>query len=229
MGGLLITFGIIVVMSILGYLTQMLKRASDRRQQERDRERERERRARAAQENPNPNPTNRNDLDRYFQAVDAQRQKAIPTARPVARAAPVPTVQPTRSKRADGIPTASPVGKRAKTAPPTIPTDDLPVATVVTPRGSVPTAAPLRPKPSIPAGTKSTGPVTPFARQLAVLLKSPHAPGLAIVLAEVFGPPKCRQGAGAGVSDQGPGASSAGAGDQGAVAGDKTQEREAGR
>ncbi len=194
MGGLLITFGIIVVMSILGYLTQMLKRASDRRQQERDRERERERRARAAQENPNPNPTNRNDLDRYFQAVDAQRQKAIPTARPVARAAPVPTVQPARQKRED-IPTAAPAAKRSrsKTALPPIPTDDLPVATVVTPRGTVPTAAPLRPKPSIPAGTKSTGPTTPLARQLAVLLKNPHTPALAVVLTEIFGPPKCRQ------------------------------------
>lgn len=196
MNGLLITFGIIVVMSILGYLTQLLKRASDRRQQERDRERERERRARAALENPNPLPTRKNDLDRYIQAVEAQRQKPVPTARPVGRAKPVPVVQPARKKpRTDDVPTAFPQAKRGK---PTPVTDDLPMATVVSPPGISPVMAPAKAakaaktaKAAPAAG--ATAPTTPLARQLVALLRNPQSPALAVVLAEVLGPPKCRQ------------------------------------
>jgi len=195
MNGLLITFGIIVVMSILGYLTQLLKRASDRRQQERDRERERERRARAALENPEPLPTRKNDLDRYIQAVEAQRQKPVPTARPVGRAKPVPTVQPARKKkqRTDDVPTAFPSAKRGKPVP--VATDDLPMATVVTPRGSVPTAAPaLRPEQAATlTPSRSTRSGSPLGRQLSALLSSKDATALAVVLHEVLGPPKCRQ------------------------------------
>ncbi len=198
MGGLIVTFGIIVVMSILGYLTQMLKRASDRRQQERDREKERERRARTALENPTPvAPTRQNDLDRYIQAVEAQRQKPTPTARP-ARATPVPTVQPARKKekgRAADVPTAFPAAKRAKgDSAPVVP-DELPMATVVTPRGSVPTAAPLlRPEQAATlTPSRSTKSATAVGRQLAVLFASGEAVALAIVLHEVLGPPKCRQ------------------------------------
>lgn len=194
MNGLLITFGIIVVMSILGYLTQLLKRTSDRRQQERDRERERERRARAALENPSPLPTRKNDLDRYIQAVEAQRQKPVPTARPVTRAKPVPVVQPARKKqRTDDVPAAFPSTKRGKPAP--VSTDDLPMATVVTPRGSVPTAAPVQraEKAATLTPSRSTKSGSPIGRQLSALLSSKEATALAVVLHEVLGPPKCRQ------------------------------------
>jgi hypothetical protein len=215
MNGLLITFGIIVVMSILGYLTQMLKRASDRRQQEQDRERERERRARAALENPNPNPavpTRQNDLDRYIRAVEAQRQKPVPTARPVARANPVPTVQPARKKpRTNDTPTAFPAAIRGKPTADPVP-DDLPVATVVTPRGSVPTAARVqRPeKAATLTPSRSTKSTTPVGRQLSALFASGDAVALAVVLHEVLGPPKCKQ---------------AGAGAPGAVASEQTAEK----
>lgn len=189
MQGLLITFGIIVVMSILGYLTQLLKRASDRRQQEQDRERERQRRARAALENPNPNPTRQNDLDRYIRAVEAQRQKPVP----VARGTPVPTVQPARKKqRADDVPAAFPPAKARKPSNPAV--DDLPMATVVNPPAGVPVATPTKAtKPPKPAAAKPVPPASPLARQLVTLLKSPQAPALAVVLHEVLGPPKCRQ------------------------------------
>lgn len=197
MGGLLITFGIIVVMSILGYLTQLLKRASDRRQQERDRERERERRARAALENPSPLPARKNDLDRYIQAVEAQRQKPVPTARPVGRAKPVPVVLPARKtkQRTDDVPTAFPPAKRGKGDPAPVVPDDLPMATVVTPRGSVPTAAPIqRPeKAATLTPSRSTKSGSPIGRGLSALLSSPDATALAVVLHEVLGPPKCRQ------------------------------------
>ncbi len=199
MGGLLFTFGIIVVMSVLGYLTQALKRAADRRQQEQDRERERERRARAARENPDPvAPTNRNDLDRYIRAVEAQRQKPVPTARPVstARPNPVPTVQPARKKsRADDPPSGFPTAKRSKAEPAPVVPDELPVATVVTPRGSVPTAAPVqRPeKAATLTPSRSTKSETPVGRRLAALFASGDAVALAVVLHEVLGPPKCKQ------------------------------------
>jgi hypothetical protein len=198
MGGLLITFGIIVVMSILGYLTQMLKRASDSRQQERDRERARERRAQAALENPSPSPapTRRNELDRYIQAVEAQRAKPVPTARPVVRASPVPTVQPARKKvRAEDVATAFPPAKLARGEVAPVVPDELPLAKVVTPRGSVPTAAPVlrAEKAATLTPSRSTKSATPVGRQLAALFKSGEAIGLAVVLQEVFGPPKCRQ------------------------------------
>lgn len=195
MNGLLVTIGIIVGMSVLGYLTQMLKRASDRRMEERERERQRERRANAAL--ANPTVSSRNDLDRYIQAVEAQRQRPVPAARPSQRPNPVPTVQPARKKatRSDDVPTAFPAAKtRGATPPPVVP-DDLPMATVVTPRGSVPTAAPVqRPeKAATLTASKSTRSNTPFARRLVALLSSRDATALAVVLHEVLGPPKCRQ------------------------------------
>jgi hypothetical protein len=193
--GLLVTIGIIVVMSILGYLTQMLKRASDRRMEEREREKQRERRANAAL--ANPNVSSRNDLDRYIQAVEAQRQRPVPTARPAARATPVPTIQPARKKaRTEDAATAFPTAKvRGAGAAPVVP-DDLPMATVVTPRGSVPTAAPIlrAEKAATLTPSRSTRSATPVGRQLVALFGSGEAVALAVVLHEVLGPPKCRQG-----------------------------------
>lgn len=191
--GLLITIGIIVGMSVLGYLTQALKRAADRRQEEREREKQRERRANAAL--ANPNVSSRNDLDRYIQAVEAQRQRPVPAARPVQRATPVPTVQPARKKtRTDDVPTAFPAAKTRGATPPPVP-DDLPMATVVTPRGSVPTAAPVlrAEKAATLTPSRSTKSATPIGRQLSALFASGDATALAVVLHEVLGPPKCRQ------------------------------------
>lgn len=202
MNGLFVTVGIIVVMSILGYLTQALKRASDRRLQERERERQRERRANAAL--TNPNLSSQNALDRHIQAVEAQRQRPLPAARPAPRATLVPTVQPARRKRADDAPTVFPQAKRRGDVPPPPVPDDLPMATVVTPRGSVPTAAPVQraEKAATLTASKSTKSATPFGRQLSALLSSKDATALAVILHEVLGPPKCRQQTGAG--GQGP-------------------------
>lgn len=192
MNGLFVTVGIIVVMSVLGYLTQALKRASDRRLQERERERQRERRANAALNNPNL--ASQNALDRHIQAVEAQRQRPLPAARPAPRATLVPTVQPARRKR-DDVPTAFPQAKQRGAAPPPPVPDDLPMATVVTPRGSVPTAAPVlkAEQAATLTASKSTRSVTSFGRQLSALLSSKDATALAVVLHEVLGPPKCRK------------------------------------
>ena len=195
MNGLLITLGIVVVMSVLGYLTQALKRASDRRLQEQEREKQRQRRAAAAE--AVANPTTQNELDRYIRAVEAQRARPVPTARPAVRGIPVavPTVQPARKPRAVDTGTAFPEAKpRGPGTAPVVP-DDLPMATVITPRGSVPVAAPVlkADKAGTLTASRSTRSVTPFGRQLSALLSSKNATALAVVLHEVLGPPKCRQ------------------------------------
>jgi hypothetical protein len=196
MQNLLIPLGIIVLMSVLGYLTQVLKRAAEKRQMERDRGREPVRRE--------PIRTGSSDIDRFLRAVDAQRQKGGPAARPAPppKKADVPTAAPVRRPRlAESTAAVFPEAK--KKAPPakrpTTPLDDLPVATVV---GGLPTApvvtAPAQlVKPerasAAPAGTDAV-PVTAFGRQFAGLLKGPNALALAVALQEVLGPPKCKRG-----------------------------------
>ena len=78
---LIIPIAIIALMSFLGYLTQLLKKAADKRQDERDREQARERTQREAVR------TGSSDIDRYLRAVDAQRQTHGPT-RPADRTRP---------------------------------------------------------------------------------------------------------------------------------------------
>ncbi|MEO2090362.1 MAG: hypothetical protein ABGY75_12825, partial [Gemmataceae bacterium] len=93
MQNLLIPLGIIVLMSVLGYLTPVLKRAADKRQMERDRAREPVRRE--------PIRTGSSDIDRFLRAVDAQRQKGGPAARPASppKNPDVPTAAPVRRPR----------------------------------------------------------------------------------------------------------------------------------
>lgn len=193
---LLIPLGIIMLMSFLGYLTQLLKKAADRRQGERDRERVRE------QAQKETIRTGSADIDRYLRAVDAQRQRAAAPPRPVAKAAPVPTVPPVRKPRLADSPaaTAFPQAKLkpAAKAPAALP-DDLPVATVVEPTTSVTAPAQLaklaKPERATAAPEKPrTEPTSPFAKQLVGTLRGPNAAAMAVVLHEVFGPPKCKRG-----------------------------------
>ena len=194
----LIPLGIIVLMSVLGYLTQMLKKTADKRLQEKERERDRERRA-ARADAPRPASASA-DIDRYLRAVDAQRQKPAPSPRqaPKSPPPPVPTVPAARKPRlADTAAPAFPEAKRR--VPKATPADDLPVATVVkdVPTAPVVTAPAQLAKPlraSAPPPTQATAPATPFALQFAALLKSPNAAALAVALHEVLGPPKCKQG-----------------------------------
>ena len=185
MQNLLIPLGIIVLMSVLGYLTQVLKRAADKRQMERDRNREPVRRE--------PIRTGSSDIDRFLRAVDAQRQKGGPSARPAPppKKADIPTAAPVRRPRvADTAAPAFPEAK--KKAPPAkaVP-DDLPVATVVGGTAAPVVTAPAQlAKPqrasAAPAAAAAT-PTTPFGRQFAGLLKGSNALALAVALQEVLG------------------------------------------
>lgn len=201
MQNLLIPLGIIVLMSVLGYLTQVLKRAAEKRQMERDRGRATEERARR---DPPREPirTGSSDIDRFLRAVDAQRQKGGPAPRPAPKKADVPTATPVRRPRlaeatAPVFPEAKKKAPPAKVAP--VVPDDLPVATVVGGLAAAPVvtapaqlAKPQRASAAPPAA--SAAPATPFGRQFAGLLKGPNALALAVALQEVLGPPKCKKG-----------------------------------
>ncbi len=202
MQNLLIPLGIIVLMSVLGYLTQVLKRAADKRQLERDRGRATEERAR--REPPRETVrTGGSDIDRFLRAVDAQRQKGGPAARPAPpKKADIPTATPVRRPRlADTAGTAFPEAK--KKAPPAkrpaAPPDGLPVATVIGGLSAAPvvTAPAQLVKPeraSVAPVSLGSATATPFGRQFAGLLNGPNALALAVALQEVLGPPKCKRG-----------------------------------
>jgi hypothetical protein len=184
MNQILIPLGIIVLMAILGQLMNWLKRVAEQKQMERNR---------LPANMPERSSLPPRDLSRYLRAVDAQRQKPLPTARPTPPVA-VPTVAPVKRPRiAD---TASPAFPQAKPKPTTTPaTEDLPVAVVVTPTTTPIVAPPIahaKPKRAAPPIQK-TSPVTPFARQFTTLLAGPNAAALAVALHEVLGPPKCKR------------------------------------
>jgi hypothetical protein len=199
MQNLLIPLGIIVLMSVLGYLTQMLKRAAEKRQMERDRDRAHER-ARREPVRAEPLRTGSSDIDRFLRAVDAQRQKGGPAPRPApAKKADFPTATPVRRPRLADTAAFPEAKKKAPPAKRSTPLDDLPVAAVVGGLAAPPvvTAPAQLVKPErasvAPAGTDAV-PVTPFGRQFAGLLNGPNALALAVALQEVLGPPKCKRG-----------------------------------
>ena len=185
---LLIPFGVLIVMSVLGYLTRMLKNASDRRQQEQAIEKQRQRRANAAV------ASNPSDIDRYIRAVESQRQKApsMPTAIPIAKA--VPTARP-RPRIADSAPSVFPEAKPRK--PFAAKTEELPLATVVNRRAdAAPIARPTNLK-QVAATSVTVRPSQPqslVGKQVGALLKDPNSAALAMALLAVLGPPKCRKG-----------------------------------
>ncbi len=190
----LIPLGIIVVMSVLGYLMQMLKNATQKQQAERDRERAAAR-SRAKDRQPTVRTANR-DLDRYQRAIDAQRAKPAPSNIPVA-AKVVASKAVSKPRLADTPAPEFPASKSssARTAAATLVTgtfDAIPTATVVaTPKIAVvtkPVKAPAPPK------SATTEHVNPVAVQLQALLQNPNSLAVAVMLHEVLGPPKCKGG-----------------------------------
>jgi hypothetical protein len=212
---LLIPIGIMVVLSLLGWLTQMLKNAQLKQEAERERQRR--------ESMPVATPTGRgnsgpkapaSDIDRFLAEIDRLRQKGGATSapKPAAKAAPVPTVVPVKKQRLADAPqpapfvtTAAPPQGSSRSAP--INREDLPVATVV---GSVPPQAPrvqptgtspptvTRPPAKVRAAvgssvTRTAVVQTPFGQQLVALLSSPQSVPMAVVLAEILGDPKCKQ------------------------------------
>ena len=149
----------------------------------------------------------KSDIDRFLAEIDRLRKKAQGVAAPpsvakakakpvVAKAvevkarprlemtqgATIPTVGGTSSRpNQDSIPTARPVT----------------VASPVTPRGSVRVEAPEATvqtvRTVVAAGQMSNKSLTPFARQLSALLAGKQSVPMAIVLTEIFGPPKSKR------------------------------------
>ncbi len=211
---LLIPLGIMVGLSVLGWLTQKLKNAQDRKQVERDRER----RANSptvpvVTSSAGPKPAAA-DLNRFMEEIDRLRQRAPggaapparPQVRPVAKAIPVVAAKK-KVRLGESLPTtfettAAPVQSRSMN-----PADDLPVAAVVSPTFAPPTVKPLAAKGGAPVVTaavkaisgvqkykeRNTGATTPFGRQLVALLGNAQSLPMAVVLQEILGPPKCQQ------------------------------------
>jgi hypothetical protein len=119
---ILIPIGIMVGLSILSWLVQQMKTASDKRQMQRDRERQRAAAAERAEQrqdrperdrpapmmSPPPPPAMRtggSEVDRFMQEINRLRErsgappvaKAIPTARQTGKV--IPTVAPVRKKQ----------------------------------------------------------------------------------------------------------------------------------
>ena len=217
---LLIPLGIMVGLSLLGWLTQKLKNAQDRKQVERDRER----RATAgpvvqSSSTANAGPrAGAQDVNRFMEEIDKLRQRGPggappapkPQAKPILKA--VPVVAAKKKVRLGDAPlstfetTAAPIQSRSIN-----PSDDLPVATVVPPTFAPPTVKPIGSRSGasvVTAAVKPIGgatkykerggiPTTPFGRQLVALLGSAQSLPMAVVLQEILGPPKCQQNLGA--------------------------------
>jgi hypothetical protein len=205
MDKLLIPIGFLVLMSVLGFLTQKLKKAAEKRQAEKDRNRNRDRNEDRNPDRREPLRTASSDIDRFLKAIDAQRNKSAPkprTAQP--KPAVVPTVPTARRPRAAETPApAFPEAKKKNAPAAKVPTatvvDDLPVAKVVggTSAAPVVTAPAQLVKPqraSVAPPSLTTDTPSEFGALLTRLLSKPNAAALAVALQEVLGPPKCKQG-----------------------------------
>jgi FtsZ-interacting cell division protein ZipA len=215
MAGLLVPLGIIVVMSILGYLMQMLKNASNKQEQQRLVEAERRRRAAKAVRNE------QSELDRYLRAVQQQSQKK-PAPAPVQAKVVTPVVKPVRPAIADepareAFKTTKPAppprnqptapseakqpkqAKQAKLAKGMAPAAEPPAARIISPAllaSTTRSEAPARPAKIVsqPAPGRSDEAVTEFVSELQGLLKGKNALAMAVVLQEILGKPKAMRG-----------------------------------
>ena len=147
--------------------------------------------------------TGSGDIDRFLQELDKLRRKANESG-----ATNPPVVKPVGSKIKKPIPTVSPV-RKAKPVPQKIPSvtpkvDRLPPALVLPTDAPQPKLAQL-PQHHIPpmpgslvgsnAISRSTQPKPkgPFGEALLALISTPGSLPAAVVLQEIFGPPKCKQ------------------------------------
>lgn len=210
---LLIPLGIMVGLSILGWLTQKLKNSQDRKQVERDRERRANSPTVPVVTSSAARPAAA-DLNRFMEEIDKLRQRGapgappppIPQARPMPKAIPVVAAKK-KIRLGESAPTtfettAAPIQSRSMN-----PADDLPVAAVVSPTFAPPTIKPTSAKGGAPVVTaavkaisgvtkykeRNTGATTPFGRQLVALLGNANSMPMAVVLQEILGPSKCQQ------------------------------------
>jgi hypothetical protein len=223
--GVLISFGIVLMISIvIGLVTRWLRNIQQaeeyRRAEARAASRNRSSRDDNTDEAPRAQRNNPNtDMERFLEEINKLRSRSgtggtVPQARPVATpvAQPaIPVVTPTRrhTTMQDSLPSPPPV----VTAP--IQLDSLPGVTYSPVLLSMTTSKPLATAISMPAPLAvakpvSTDAVQPDRRKKSELMTNFHAllrsgkgPALAIMVQEVLGPPKCRQ-QGQGHTDQPP-------------------------
>ena len=211
---LLIPLGIMVGLSLLGWLTQKLKNAQDRKQVERDRERRANSPTVPVVTSTAARPAAA-DLNRFMEEIDKLRQRGapgaappvqVPQVRPAVKAIPVVAAKK-KVRLGESAPTtfettAAPIQSRSIN-----PADDLPVAAVVSPTFAPPSVKPLAARGGAPVVTaavrsvsgatkykeRNTGATTPFGRQLVALLGNAQSLPMAVVLHEILGPSKCQQ------------------------------------
>jgi len=198
MGNILIPLGIIVGISVLSWVFQQVKKASE--------EQKRQQQVAAPQARRTGPKTGGSDIDRFLQEIDKLRAGGKPTPKAAAKPPPAPKPAPQAKKVRLGEQaaptfktTAAPVAAvRSKTPAPAGP-DDLPVATVVGPARSGTTVA--------TAGTSvaTIATVATIARptdagfrvaksaissKITELLANPQSAAVAVALNEILGPPK---------------------------------------
>lgn len=192
---------IIIVIAVVSAIAQTIKNQQEKEQAPRRRNTNRS--------NASGVKTGTSDMDRFLQEIEKLRKRAAEGGEELKK----PVVKPARNPRA--VPTVTPIRKSKRDAPTVKPSrriEELPTATVVsppappmsfpveqpTPPPPVPTSLP--PLPNLanldrPMVTKAPRPAasTPFGKNLFALLGNKQNLPMAIVLQEVFGPPKSQQ------------------------------------
>jgi hypothetical protein len=155
-----------------------------------------------------------NDIDRFLEEIDRLRKKKAdggdpPVAKPVkARAKPtaVPVAEPVPARSTRRI-EATPAPTGPAFTPTVVQIRELPAANPVVSTAETP-QTPQTPRalhrqgdaPAAPRGgsrvtvRQRVAPKTEFGRGLTALLSNPQSAAMAVVLQEVLGPPKCKQG-----------------------------------
>jgi hypothetical protein len=195
-----IILGIVITVAVVSAIAQAIRKGQE--DQPKD-----EPRRRSTARSGDGVRTGTSEMDRFLQEIEKLRKRTNeggdaqkPAAKP-ARAASVPTVAPKKSQRSDSIPTVAP--KRG--------IDRLPAAKVLSqpPLTRTSSTEPTQPsQPTLPtqptmpsappspilAGQKAAPkPTTPFGENLRTLLGSPGNIATAMVMNEIFGPPKSKQ------------------------------------
>jgi hypothetical protein len=175
-------------------------------------------RPRPFDDRPRAERTSSSDIDRFMAEIDRLRRKGegLPAGGRAGepRPAPRPIIERPRSleprprpqeprrererdrdrdreRRVRQAPRPAPT----PTPPPLTRTESVPILRPVAPeRPAPPPAAPPKPaRPAKPAAVGAPPPVSPVAKTLQSVLRSPQGPAAALILAEVFGEPRARR------------------------------------
>ncbi len=188
---------VIIVIAVVSAIAQTIKNQQEKEQTPR-------RRNNNARANAPGVKTGASDMDRFLQEIEKLRKRAADGGEEPKK----PAAKPTKNPRT--IPTVAPANKSKRKDPPTVAPsrriEQLPTATVVPPpvppqqnfpvdKGqSIAQSAPqLSDRPSVskayvPAAT------TAFGKGLFGMLSNPQSLPMAVVLQEILGPPKSKQG-----------------------------------